>query len=263
MSLDINSDRLCPESTAQTPSVIGSSTPTRADSSLQHRCGRDSLDGLADLRERLRRGQTLGDQLAGAAVAAVAAPARDDQVAHSGEAGERLGARAERLAEPRHLREAARDQRRLAVVAEVEPVEGAGGERDHVLRGGAELDADDVRIDVRTEDGGVDGVLELAREEAVLARDHGRGRQAARDLLRHVRAGEHRDAAAVDARREPLAASPGRGPSSGSAPARRREGRRRRPRTTRSAPRRRPRRRRPARPSSATASTPRRSMRVR
>ncbi len=48
-------------------------------------------------------------------------------------------------------------------------------------------------------------MLKLAREEAVLARDHRRGRQAARDLLRHVRPGEHRDAAAAHARREPLA----------------------------------------------------------
>ena len=47
-----------------------------------------------------------------------------------------------RLAEPRHLGEPARDQRRLRVVAGAEAVARAGGERDHVLRRGAELDAD-------------------------------------------------------------------------------------------------------------------------
>ena len=61
-----------------------------------------------------------------------------------GEAGERLRLGAARLAEPRHLDQPARDQRRLRVVAEAEPVDAAGGERDHVLRGGAQLDADQV-----------------------------------------------------------------------------------------------------------------------
>ena len=40
-------------------------------------------------------------------------------------------------------------------------------------------------------------MLQLAGEEAVLARDHGRGRQADGDLLGDVRAGEHGDRAAV------------------------------------------------------------------
>ena len=51
----------------------------------------------------------------------------------------------------------------------------------------------------------VERVLELAGEEAVLARDHGRRRQARGDLLRDVRAGEDGDGAAADARREALA----------------------------------------------------------
>ena len=47
-------------------------------------------------------------------------------------------------------------ERRLRVVAEAEPVDAAGGERDHVLRRGAELDADDVVVDVDAEDRRVD-----------------------------------------------------------------------------------------------------------
>ena len=93
-----------------------------------------------------------GDQLAGAAVAAARVPAGDDQVAHPGEAGERLRVGARRLAEPRHLGEPARDQRRLGVVARADAVARAGGERDHVLRGGAELDADQVVVEVDAED---------------------------------------------------------------------------------------------------------------
>ena len=88
-----------------------------------------------------------------------------------------------------------------------QPVDAAGRERDHVLRGRAELDPDEVRIDVRAEEAGVERVLQLPRERAVLARDHGRRRQARGDLLRDVRARENRDRTAADAGREPLAGS--------------------------------------------------------
>ena len=80
------------------------------------------------------------------------------------------GSRAGGLAEPRHLGEPARDQRRLRVVAEPEPVDAAGGERDHVLRRRAQLDADEVVVDVDAEGRRVDRVLELERERVVLAR---------------------------------------------------------------------------------------------
>ena len=143
---------LWPESTAQTPSVIGSSTPSR--------------------RERSRRiGAVVrpstvwpisATACSGVRPCAISSPAwrlrpsrlqqRDDQVAHAGEPGERLGPRARRLAEPRHLGEAAGDQRRLRVVAEPQPVDAAGRERDHVLRRRAELDADEVRVDVDAEE---------------------------------------------------------------------------------------------------------------
>src|SRR5439155_16067522 len=158
---------------------------------VQHRRGRDPLDGLPDLRDRLVRAQSLRDQLACVPVAPVAAPARDDQVAHAGEPGEGLGPRSRGLPEPRHLGETARDQRRLRVVAEIEAVDAACREPDHVLRRRTELDADHVGVHIRAEDGRVDCVLQLACEKAVVARDHGCGRQADGDLLRHVRAGEH------------------------------------------------------------------------
>ena len=76
---------------------------------------RQPLDDLADLGGRLVRGRAARDQLAGAAVAAEAAPARDHQVAHPGEAGERLGPRAAGRAEPGHLGDAARDHAAFAL----------------------------------------------------------------------------------------------------------------------------------------------------
>ena len=93
-----------------------------------------------------------------------------------------------RLGEARHLGEAAGDERRLGVVAELEAVGAAGGERDHVLRRGAELDADEVVADVDAERDRGDRRLQVERELLVLARDHRRGRQVARDLVRDVRA---------------------------------------------------------------------------
>ncbi len=140
-----------PSSTAQTPSVIGSSTPMRRERSRSTGavvspsttwpiCAfASSADAPRAISSPARRLRPVGCQQ------------RDDQVAHAGEPGERLRLGAERLAEPRHLGEAARDQRRLRVVAEPEPVDAAGRERDHVLRGGADLDADQVGVDVDAE----------------------------------------------------------------------------------------------------------------
>ena len=171
----------------------------------QSGCRREAFDGLADLRDRLLRRQTIGDELAGLTVAAVATPARDDEVPHPGEPGERLRSRACRLAESRHLREPSRDQRGLRVVAELEAVDRPRGERDHVLRRGAELDADDVGIDVGPEHGRIDRVLQLSREGAVIARDHDGRREPLADLLGHVRPGQDGDGATDDERGEPLA----------------------------------------------------------
>ena len=119
--------------------------------------------------------------------------------------GEGLAAAAAGLSEPRHLGEPARDDRRLRVVAELEPVDPAGGQRDHVLRRRRELDADEVLVDVDPEDERVELVLELARQLHVLARDDGGRRQAVPDLLGEVRARRDGDRRSLEERREPVA----------------------------------------------------------
>ena len=167
--------------------------------------GRQSLDHLADLCLCLLGARASGDQLAGAPVAAGRVPARDDEVAEAGKAGERLLLGARRLAEARHLGQSARDDRRLRVVAHTETVGASRGERDHVLRRGAELDADQVGVRVDAEGGRGDRLLEAERETFVLGRDHGRAGQAGGDLLRHVRPGEYGDRTVGDEGREPLA----------------------------------------------------------
>ena len=114
-----------PSSTAQTPSVIGSSMPSRRPRSRRTGRGRQPFDHLADLRSRL----------VGVAPRAISSPARrlrpggcqhvTIRSPMPGEPGERLGLSPARLAQPRHLDQAARDQRRLRVVAEREAVDGA------------------------------------------------------------------------------------------------------------------------------------------
>src|SRR5204863_700300 len=128
------------------------------------------------------------------------------QVSHPGQAGEGLRSCSTGLAEPRHLGQATGDQPRLRVVAELEAVDAAGRERDHVLRGRAELDTRWVVTRVDAEGERVERLLQLEREPFVLARDDRRGRQAVGDLLGEVRAGQDRDGAALDELRETAAA---------------------------------------------------------
>ena len=117
----------------------------------QHGCRREAFDDHPDRADRLLLRRATRDQLAGPPVAPRLRPAGDDQVAHPCEAGEGLRAGARRVGEATHLGEPACDERGLRVVAEPEAVGAAGGERDDVLRGGAELDADEVVVDVDAE----------------------------------------------------------------------------------------------------------------
>ena len=167
--------------------------------------GGQALDNHADLRECLGRGGALRDQLAGATVATRPRPARDDQVSHPGEARERLGPRAGGLGEPAHLGESARDERRLRVVTQSEPVGAARGERDHVLRSGTELDPDDIVVHVDPERRRRDCQLNLDGERVIESRDHGGRRETTRDLLCDVRSREHGHRPIGDEGREPIA----------------------------------------------------------
>ena len=194
-----------PSSTAQTPSVIGSSTPMRRDRSRSTGAVVSPSTTWPICALASSGAGAARDQLPRAAVASQGVEARHDQIAHPGQPRERLRLRAAGLSEPRHLDEAAGDQRRLRVVAQPEPVHRAGGQCDHVLRRPAELDADQVAVHVDTERPRVDRLLQPQCERLVLRRDHRGTRQAGRHLLRHRRAGEHRDGAAVHERRQPVA----------------------------------------------------------
>ena len=147
-------------------------------------------------------------------------PARDDEVAHAREPGERVGPRAGRLGEPPHLGEPARDERRLRVVAEREAVRAARGERDDVLRRRAQLDAGHV-------------VAHVDAEERPSARRPGagpraRGRRSRRRPRPGARGRSHRRCSVRRAPRrvDPATSVDSRSPVAGSRPLREAEDRR-------------------------------------
>ena len=93
----------------------------------------------------------LPDLDADRAIATQRARAREHEIADAGESGERRRARAKRDAEPRHLVQSARDERRARVVAQPNAFDDSGRDGHDVLERAAELDADHVVVRVDAE----------------------------------------------------------------------------------------------------------------
>ena len=167
-----------PSSTAHTPFGDGELDLEAMREIPKDRRRGQSLDDHADLGRRLLRARAARDELSRSPVPSGRRPAGDDEVAHPGEPRERVRAGAGRLGETPHLREPARDERGLRVVAEREAVRPAGGEGDDVLRRRAQLDAGDVVAHVDAEQDRVHRDLHPDRELEVVARDDGGRRQA-------------------------------------------------------------------------------------
>ena len=89
--------------------------------------------------------------LAEPVVARQARTARRDDIADPREAGKGQRVGAGRQTEAHHLGEPAGDEPSLAVVPEAQAVGSAGGNRDDVLERTAQLDAEDVGVDVQPE----------------------------------------------------------------------------------------------------------------
>ena len=218
--LPAKSFKSSPSSTLQTPSVIGSSIPSRRERS--RRTGAVVSPSTVPIWAAASSGEVPRAISSPACGCGRGGSSRCDQVAHPGEPGERLRAGAAGLAEASHLGQPAGDQRRLRVVAEPEAIDASGGKCHHVLRRGAQLDPDDVLVHVDPEGERVDGLLELERQPVVLARDHRRCGQAVGDLLGEVRPGEHRRRHGARRARIGARPSPGSSPfvrlSTGAAP---------------------------------------------
>ena len=113
-----------------------------------------------------------------------------DQIAHPGEPAEGRIVGAVGAPEPGHLGEPPRDQARLGVVTETKAVGHPGGDRDDVLGRRAELDADQILVEVDPEIGPVEQLLDPSAERGVTGHDRG-GRLALGDLLGVVGTREH------------------------------------------------------------------------
>jgi len=112
-------------------------------------------------------------------------------VAEAGEAEEGLGLGSAGLAEARYLDDAAREQRRLGVVPELESIGDPSGDRDHILERSAELGTLRIAVGVDAEAIVREGELHAACELGVRARHDDRRGQAAGHLLGVAGSGEH------------------------------------------------------------------------
>ena len=119
--------------------------------------------------------------------------ARRDDVADPRQPRERQRIGAGRDAQPDHLGQAARDQSRLAVVAEAQSVGSARRDRNDVLQRTAQLDPDDVGVHVEPERPRPDPRLDAPGKILVLGSDDRRRGQPAGNLSGEVRAGKRGD----------------------------------------------------------------------
>ena len=163
--------------------------------------GIDRVRALGDAGERrldVRPRPAPGELLAEPMVAGQLRAARRDDVADAREAGERERVRARGDPDAGHLGEAAGHEPGLAVVAEPEAIRRSRSDRDDVLEGAAQLDAEDVRVRVQPELAPRQPGHDPIAERGVLGRDHRRRGQALGDLLGEVGPRERGDPARVD-----------------------------------------------------------------
>ena len=144
--------------------------------------GRQRQDGLGrpdPLRHHLHLGDDFLESLPpaqgdpDAPVSALIGEARDHEVSHPGEAGERERGPAEGHAEPGELGQRPGDQSRLGIVSVAEPVGHAGGYRHGVLERPGRLATHHVRVGVHPEGGTHERVLEH-RGDIGIGRGHHR-----------------------------------------------------------------------------------------
>src|SRR6185437_834468 len=97
--------------------------------------------------------------LADAMIAAMWADASSDEIAQAGQSGEGLRLSSQGDAEACHLDEAARQQRRLGVIAQAQTIIDAGGDADDIFERPCQLDADRIEIGIDAEMLGAEHLL--------------------------------------------------------------------------------------------------------
>src|SRR6185312_11734168 len=151
---------------------------------LRHRRGKDAFGKTAGLK------RLAAERHAVLVVARLRRGAAQREVAKTGEAGQRLGAAAQRRHDTAQLREGASDQAGAGRGAELGPLDRTGSQRIGVLERPAELDARDVgggiEPEARAGERRGDG---LGRGDVVAGEGHGGG-PAGRDINRETRTGQ-------------------------------------------------------------------------
>ena len=153
--------------------------------------------GLDPLGHRLHAPEDLA-QLPAAAqldadvpVAAEATRTRQDQVAEPAQPGQRLTAPTQRARQPGDLRQPARHECRQGVRAQAQPLDHPGRDRDDVLHGATDFDADDVVARIEPEVRSPELLLNRSRHVRPAAGHQNRGGQPPRDLGPEARARQH------------------------------------------------------------------------
>src|SRR5260221_585031 len=137
------------------------------------------------------------DLEADAAVARKIAGRGEDQIAGAREAHESLRLPAERDAQARDFRKAARDERGARVKSEAQAIGDAGGDRHHVLHRAADFHADKVGAVIDAHTPAVQQRRRFAREGSIARSERQRAGQAARDFLGERRSRERAKARLV------------------------------------------------------------------
>ena len=143
-------------------------------------------------RPALGRGRARAQRMAEREVARLRRVAGQRQVPEPRKPGQRLGLRAQRRHQPRHLGEAARHQRRLRARPQSRALHHAAGDGDHVLQGPAELRPRHVLGQVEPQPRRRQQALQQPPDRRIGTGERQRRRQPARDLGRESRPGQHR-----------------------------------------------------------------------
>src|SRR5215470_2961788 len=172
-------------------------------------CGPDALGHHAELAKDVGEETALRQPEAHAIVARVSGGARDHEIAHPGEASQRQEPRAPVDREAADLRHSAGHQQTPRVLAQPEPGDGPGRDRDDVLERPPELDPNHVIVGVHPKAGPSQSPLSDADDLRIAACHNRGGRQSRQDLRGDV--GTAQDPELPD--RRFLAHDPGHGPS--------------------------------------------------
>ena len=156
-----------------------------------HRRRLNRLSGLAHMLVQAVRGNTLSQQAARRVVTRQRRRAGRNQVAHTGKTAHRRSLTAQRHRQAGNLRQTARHNGRLRVIAVIAALANTHAEGNHVLHQATNFSTNHIRVGVRAEVTARNRVSNSLSHRQGTSRNHGGGRLLPHDFLRQVRARKH------------------------------------------------------------------------